>query len=92
MALPTRDELSEKAMDIYQQAMDYVREYHDKHGEDRSYKAPDFRAALEALRFVAQLAGYTGKIEEWPIEEVERQLAKLKLRVVKDKGGNGKAA
>lgn len=87
----SRPELADKALHIHDVALEHMKSYTNKDGEVRDVEAPDFRAALEALKFIAQLAGYTGRIEDWNLPDVERQLKRIGLRVVKD-GGNGKAA
>ena len=59
--LPSREQLVQLALDTYKLALDNTKTYVNRRGVHTTDSAPDFRAACEAVRVAAQIAGYTLK-------------------------------
>lgn len=74
--LPTREELAALALDVYRLALDHKRAYVNKHGESHLIVQPDFRAACEALKVAAVVAGLNSanpQAETEARQEAERE-------------------
>lgn len=59
--MPSREQLVQLALDTYKLALDNTKSYVNQRGVHTTNPAPDFRAACEAVRVAAQIAGYTLK-------------------------------
>lgn len=87
--LLTREEAVALALDVYRLALDAVRAYKLRTGEEKSYPQPDFRAACEALRIASDISGHGGKqapkaeLEEEDAETAEAALDKLRSKIAK---------
>lgn len=88
--VPSREVLVQLALDTYKLALDNETAYVNRRGEEKTRTAPDFRAACEAIRVAAQIAGYTlrggepgkaGAVGEKDAETALRDMAKLRARM-----------
>ena len=78
------------AINVYELALTAEKSYMSGSGQERSYKQPDFKAAAEAVRVCAQIAGYLstkrgGRLDEEDENaqmEAEAALEKITKRVM----------
>ena len=89
--LPTREELAALALDVYRLALDHKRAYVNRLGDTRMIETPDFKAACEALKVAAHVAGLSAQgrtaeilerraAEEREAEELDAEAALDRLR------------
>ena len=87
--IPSREAMIALTLDVYKLALDNVRTYSNRSGRIDERPEPDFRAACEAIRVAAQIAGYTLKGSESAgraaagEEVAEVAIEKLRARISK---------
>lgn len=62
--MPSREQLVQLALDTYKLALDNTKTYVNRRGAMTTEPDPDYRAACDAIRVAAQVAGYTLKGSE----------------------------
>lgn len=91
LGIPEREALVQLALDTYKLALDNETTYTNRRGDHVTKAAPDFKAACEAIRVAAQIAGYTmrggephkaGAAGEKDAETALKDMARLRARAV----------
>lgn len=69
-AIPSELELLHRLRRVERKAMTFVREYQDKDGNVRTYSAPDFKAAITAIRVQAEICGFIRQTPQFETRDI----------------------